>query len=86
MEWVDWFNNARLHSALAYRTPAEVETEYSATTTLSSSRSRDNQPCSKPGAVHLPEHRVDVHSSSGSCATRWELDSAMLHSPSCSAR
>ena len=28
MEWVDWFNNARLHSALAYRTPAEVETQY----------------------------------------------------------
>ena len=28
MEWVDWFNHARLHSALSYRTPAEVETEY----------------------------------------------------------
>lgn len=26
--WVDWFNNTRLHSALAYRTPAEAETEY----------------------------------------------------------
>jgi putative transposase len=26
--WVDWFNNTRLHSALGYRPPAEVETEY----------------------------------------------------------
>jgi putative transposase len=26
--WVDWFNHARLHSALDYRTPAEAEAEY----------------------------------------------------------
>jgi putative transposase len=28
LTWVDWFNNARLHSALQYRTPAEAETEH----------------------------------------------------------
>ena len=26
--WVDWFNNARLHSALQYQTPAEAEAAY----------------------------------------------------------
>ena len=26
--WVDWFNRTRLHSALGYRPPIEVETEY----------------------------------------------------------
>lgn len=26
--WVDWFNHTRLHSALNYRPPAEVENEY----------------------------------------------------------
>src|SRR5665647_2530828 len=26
--WVDWFNHTRLHSALDYRPPAEVESEY----------------------------------------------------------
>jgi len=25
VEWVGWFNTARLHSSLGYRTPAEVE-------------------------------------------------------------
>ncbi|MFD3458426.1 IS3 family transposase [Nocardia fluminea] len=28
MEWVDWYNNARLHSRLDYLTPAEHETVY----------------------------------------------------------
>ncbi len=28
LTWVDWFNNSRLHSSLAYCTPAEVETAY----------------------------------------------------------
>ncbi len=28
LTWVDWFNHTRLHSALGYRTPAEVETDY----------------------------------------------------------
>lgn len=28
LSWVDWFNQTRLHSALSYRTPIEVETEY----------------------------------------------------------
>jgi len=27
-EWVHWYNNRRLHSALDYRTPAAVETDY----------------------------------------------------------
>ena len=26
--WMDWFSHTRLHSALDYRTPAEVETEH----------------------------------------------------------
>ncbi len=26
--WVDWFNHTRLHSALDYRPPVEVENEY----------------------------------------------------------
>ncbi|WP_162186135.1 IS3 family transposase [Amycolatopsis jejuensis] len=25
MEWVDWYNNARLHSRLDYLTPVEYE-------------------------------------------------------------
>ena len=28
LEWVWWFNNARLHSELGYRTPAETEAHY----------------------------------------------------------
>ena len=28
LTWVDWFNNSRLHSSLAYCTPAEVEAAY----------------------------------------------------------
>ncbi|MFE9789969.1 integrase core domain-containing protein [Nocardia salmonicida] len=28
MEWVDWYNNARLHSRLDYLTPAEHEAAY----------------------------------------------------------
>lgn len=28
MGWVHWWNTARLHDALAYRTPVEVETAY----------------------------------------------------------
>jgi len=28
LTWVDWFNHSRIHSALNYRTPAEVETEH----------------------------------------------------------
>jgi len=29
VEWVGWYNNVRLHSALGYVSPAEWETEYS---------------------------------------------------------
>ncbi|MGW0252609.1 integrase core domain-containing protein [Nocardia goodfellowii] len=28
IEWVDWYNNARLHSRLDYLTPAEYEAAY----------------------------------------------------------
>lgn len=28
MEWIDWYNNARLHSRLDYLTPTEHETAY----------------------------------------------------------
>jgi hypothetical protein len=60
LEWVDWFNNTRLHSSLGYRTPAEVE---NAGTTPSrtpwTSRFRDNSPCTKPGMLLYP--------SSGAC-------------------
>ena len=28
-EWVSWWNEARLHQSLGYRTPSEVETEFS---------------------------------------------------------
>ena len=28
LEWVDWFNHTRLHSALGHRPPAEIENDY----------------------------------------------------------
>ncbi|WP_460781958.1 integrase core domain-containing protein, partial [Microbacterium shaanxiense] len=28
MNWVDWWNNKRLHEALGYATPTEVEAAY----------------------------------------------------------
>ena len=28
MNWVDWWNNTRLHEALGYATPSEVEAAY----------------------------------------------------------
>ena len=28
LDWVHWWNTARLHESLAYRTPAEVEAAY----------------------------------------------------------
>ncbi len=31
--WVDWYNKRRLHSSLAYFTPAEYETAHHATLT-----------------------------------------------------
>ena len=33
MGWVHWWNTARLHEALEYRTPADVEAAYTRTTT-----------------------------------------------------
>ncbi|WP_459612513.1 integrase core domain-containing protein [Corynebacterium urogenitale] len=27
-EWVNWWNDSRLHQSLGYRTPAEVEAEF----------------------------------------------------------
>ncbi|EFG47315.1 hypothetical protein HMPREF0183_1420 [Brevibacterium mcbrellneri ATCC 49030] len=27
-EWVSWWNEARLHQSLGYRTPSEIETEF----------------------------------------------------------
>ncbi|RUP78533.1 hypothetical protein D8M20_06985 [Corynebacterium propinquum] len=27
-EWVNWWNETRLHQSLGYRTPTEVETEF----------------------------------------------------------
>jgi putative transposase len=41
--WVDWFNHTRLHSSLAYLTPAEVEAEYY----------RHNHPVEQPLAGQL---------------------------------
>jgi len=32
LEWVDWFNNRRLHSSIGYLPPAEAEANYYATT------------------------------------------------------
>ena len=31
LEWVDWYNNRRLHSSLGYLSPAEYETAHYAT-------------------------------------------------------
>ena len=33
MAWVHWWNTQRLHEALDYRTPADVETAYTHPTT-----------------------------------------------------
>ena len=33
MGWVHWWNTSRLHEALGYRTPANVEATYTHTTT-----------------------------------------------------
>ncbi len=28
MDWVDWFNQSRLHSSIGYLTPIEIEERY----------------------------------------------------------
>jgi putative transposase len=44
LSWVHWFNNTRLHSALCYRTPTEVETEYYRLHTTPAERPLAGQP------------------------------------------
>ena len=39
--WIEWWNGARLHSSLGYRTPAEYETDHYAAIT-------DSQPEPRP--------------------------------------
>jgi hypothetical protein len=43
VEYVAWFNTSRLHSALGYRTPDEVETERRAASTAVSATDPANQ-------------------------------------------
>jgi putative transposase len=44
LNWVEWFNNARLHSMLGYRTPAEVEAEHYVQQNLLRERPLEGQP------------------------------------------
>ena len=52
LNWVWWFNNTRLHSAIGYMPPSSSRTTTTITTTPRTIRSRENQPSTKPGAIH----------------------------------
>ncbi|WP_412728208.1 hypothetical protein [Corynebacterium belfantii] len=59
-EWVNWWNEPRLHQSLGYHTPAEVETEFLGT----SPKSRHNKTqgkClgTKPEALHTSQ--IQIH-------------------------
>ena len=51
MEWVDWFNNRRLHSVLDYVPPEEYETAYYAQPRGPSRRYLNHEAGIKPGTV-----------------------------------
>jgi putative transposase len=51
MEWVDWFNNRRLHSQLDYAPPDEYEAAYYAHLQASSRRRLNHEADIKPGTV-----------------------------------
>ena len=56
LQWVSWYNNERLHSAIGHRPPQEVEEAfYEQMNTLEKAAEVLNkQPSRKPGAVHWP--------------------------------
>jgi len=51
LNWVHWFNNHGLHTALGHVPPAEFEDTYDRQINPDSTRSRENSPITKPGAV-----------------------------------
>ena len=52
MNWVDWWNNKRLHEALDYATPTEIEAAYYRITQRRTGAHIDNG--TEPRAVHPP--------------------------------
>jgi hypothetical protein len=73
MEWVDWYNNARLHSRLDYLSPAECEAAY-----------YSQQPPRRPALGSHPLsglHRRFVAASAidvGSCPGKKRLSGAVI--------
>lgn len=75
LEWVWWWNNQRLHSALDYRTPIEAGHEYYADTEslLKATASQENTYERNPGRfsqVGGPAYMCDARSPIASVNTR----------------
>ena len=51
LSWVRWFNDNRLHSAIGYRNPVEMENEYYRENNSHREQGWDNPPSTKPGAI-----------------------------------
>ena len=81
--WVHWFNTNRLHTALGYQTPVELEHAYYRRSPPRGSRCRENPPCTEPGRFRTrtdrrPRHGPGRATRSVNCST----SCSCLRSPS----
>lgn len=56
-EWVDWYNNARLHSRLGYLAPTEYETAYYAQNPTPTSAGLNPKPVPNPWRFRMASMR-----------------------------